>query len=313
MHDILDTFFERIENTSLIGDEDIKKIVEEIVNEKLKLEKNYIFTSSPKFIVLTNRLKNTIKESIKYIVYQMKLSDFKTAGHEVEFTKKMDNIEIIGKIDRLDIGQDGEQEYIRIIDYKSSEKNIDLNQMMAGTQIQLLTYIDAISEQQHKEPAGVLYYNLIEPIIQSSKNLTDEEIEEKIRKSFKMKGLILADIKVINMMDKTIDKGASNIVPVYIDKEGNISKNRSSTVTKEQFSNLQKTIRKIIKQISSEILSGKVDIEPMYDKGTKSASCKYCEYKTVCAFNPSENKYNYLQNKSKELILEEIKENIILD
>ena len=51
-------------------------------------------------------------------------------------------------------------------------------------------------------------------------------------------------------MDKTLDKGTSNIVPVYIDKEGNISKNRSSTVTKEQFSNLQKTIRKIIKQIS---------------------------------------------------------------
>ena len=311
MHDILDTFFERVENTSLIADEDIKKIVEEIISEKLKLEKNYIFTSSPKFIILTNRLKKTITESIKYIVYQIKLSDFKVVGHEVEFTKKIDNIEIIGKIDRLDIGQNEEGEFIRIIDYKSSEKNIDLNQMMAGTQIQLLTYIDAISQEQNKEPAGVLYYNLIEPIIQSSKNLTDEEIEEKIRKSFRMKGLILADIKVIKMMDKSMEKGASNIIPVYIDKEGNISKNRSSIVTKEQFSNLQKMIRKIIKQISNEILDGKIDIEPTYDKGTKASSCKYCEYKTVCAFNPSINKYQYLQNKSKELILEEIKENII--
>ena len=125
-----------------------------------------------------------------------------------------------------------------------------------------------------------------------------------------MKGLILADIKVIKMMDKTLDKGTSNIVPVYIDKEGNISKNRSSTVTKEQFSNLQKTIRKIIQQISGEILSGKIDIKPMYDKASKSASCKYCEYKTVCAFNPSENKYNYLQNKTKEIILEEIKDTL---
>jgi len=308
MHDILDTFFERIENIGLIEDENIEKIVEEIINEKLKLEKNYIFTSSPKFIVLTNRLKKTITESIKYIVYQMKLSDFKVAGHEVEFTKKIDNIEIIGKVDRLDIGQNEEGEFIRIIDYKSSEKNIDLNQMMAGTQIQLLTYIDAISQEQNKEPAGVLYYNLIEPIIQSSKNLTDEEIEEKIRKSFRMKGLILADIKVIKMMDKSIEKGASNIIPVYIDKDGNISKNRSSTVTKEQFSNLQKMIRKIIKQISNEILKGKIDIEPIYDKGTKTSSCKYCEYKTVCAFNTMENKYNYLQNKTREIILEEIKE-----
>jgi len=309
MHDIVDTFFERVENINLLENEDIEKNVEDIINEKLKLEKNYIFSSSAKFIVLTNRLKKTVKESIKYIVYQMKLSDFKIAGNEVEFTKKMENIEIIGKIDRMDIGQGENQEFIRIIDYKSSEKNIDFNQMMAGIQIQLLTYIDAISEQQQKEPAGVLYFNLIEPIIQSSKNLSDEEIEEKIRKSFKMKGLILADIKVIKMMDKSLDKGVSSIVPVYLDKEGNISRNRSSTVTKEQFSNLQKTIRKIIRQISSEILSGKIDIKPLYDKTNKSSTCKYCEYKTVCAFNPSSNKYEYLSNKSKELILEEIKEN----
>jgi len=309
MHEVLDEFFGRIENINLLEDEEIEKIIEEIINEKLKLEKNYIFTSSPKFIVLTKRLKKTIKESIKYIVYQMKISDFKVSGHEVEFIKKQDNIEINGKIDRIDIGKSEDKDFIRIIDYKSSEKDIDLNQMLGGTQIQLLTYIDAISEMQKKEPAGVLYFNLIEPIIKSSKNLSDEEIEEKIRKSFKMKGLILADIKIIKMMDKTLEKGSSNIVPVYIDKDGNISKNRSSTVTREEFSNLQKTTRKIIKEISEEILSGKINIEPMYNKTNKTASCKYCEYKTICAFNSSKNKYKYLQNKTKDMILEEIKNN----
>lgn len=309
MHEVVDSFFERVEDIKTIEDEEIEKIIEEIINEKLKLEKNYIFSSSAKFIVLTNRLKKAIKESIKYIVYQMKLSDFKTVGHEVEFTKKIENIEISGKIDRIDVGKVENKEFIRIIDYKSSEKNIDLNQMIAGTQIQLITYADIISEQGKKEPVGILYFNLIEPIIQSSKNLTDEEIEEKIRKSFKMNGLILADIKIIKMMDKTLEKGASNLIPVYLDKEGNISKSRSSTVTKEEFSNLQKTIKKIIKQISNEILSGKIDIKPTYDKAKKTSACKYCEYKTICAFNPKINNYEYLQNKTKEQILEQIKEN----
>ena len=36
--------------------------------------------------------------------------------------------------------------------------------------------------------------------------------------------------------------------------------------------------------------------------------CKYCEYKTICAFNPKINNYEYLQNKTKEQILSEIKE-----
>ena len=154
-----------------------------------------------------------------------------------------------------------------------------------------------------------MYFNLIEPIIKESKNLSDEEIEEKMRKSFKMNGLILADIKIIKMMDKSLEKGSSNIIPVYLDKDGNISKSRSSTITKEQFTNLQKNIRKTIKQIAKEILSGKIDIQPIYDKTKKTSACKYCEYKTICAFNPSINKYTYLQNKTKEIILEEIKEN----
>ena len=309
MHEVIDEFFARVEDVNTINDKDIEEIIEKIIREKLELDKNYIFTSAEKFVILTNRLKKTIKESIKYIIYQIKSSDFKVSGHEVEFNKKYDNIELVGKIDRIDIGKNNNIEYVRIIDYKSSEKNIDLNQMMAGTQIQLLTYIDAIAEKEHKEPAGVLYFNLIEPIINASQNISDEEIEEKIKQSFKMNGLILADVKVIKMMDNTLDKGGSNIVPAYIDKDGNISNSKSSTVSKEQFINLQKTIRKIIKQISKEIMSGNIDIKPMYNKQKKQSACKYCPYSSVCGFNPSVNKYSFVENKTKETILDEIKNN----
>ena len=307
MHEVIDEFFSRVEDINNIEEKDLEDIIEKMINEKLELDKNYIFSSSSKFIILTNRLRKTIKESIKYIIYQIKSSDFEVAGHEIEFKRKLDNIELVGKIDRMDIGKNENIELVRIIDYKSSEKSIDLNQMMAGTQIQLLTYIDAISEKEHKEPAGVLYFNLVEPIITSSKNLTDEEIEDKIKKSFRMNGLILADVKVIKMMDKTLDRGASSIVPAYIDKEGNISRTKSNTVTKEQFADLQKTIRQIIKKISTEILSGKIDIEPLYDKQSKTLSCKYCPYLSICGFNPAVNKYTYIENKSKEIILDEIK------
>ena len=306
MHDIIDTFFDRIENLE-IEDEEIEKLVEEIINEKLKLEKNYIFTNSPKFIILTNRLKKTVKDSIKYIVYQLKNSDFKVAGHELEFNKKDGNVELYGKIDRLDIGANDEGEYIRIIDYKSSNKNVNLNEMIAGTQIQLITYIDSIAEKTHKQPAGIFYFGLMDKIIEGSQNLTDEEIEERIKKEFKMNGLILADVKVVKMMDKTLETGYSNIIPVYLDKQGEISQGKSNTITKEQFSNLQKTIRKIIKQISNEILSGKIDIKPLYNKANGKVSCEYCEYKTICAFNPKENNYEYLQKRDKKIILEELK------
>ena len=112
-------------------------------------------------------------------------------------------IEITGKIDRVDIAKMNDGKYIRIIDYKSSAKNIELNQVVAGLQIQLLTYMDAITRAQDVLPAGVLYFNLLEPFIKKDKNLTDEQIEEEIKKQFKMKGLVLADINIIKNLKKS--------------------------------------------------------------------------------------------------------------
>lgn len=102
MHDIIDAFFEDIKDLRNIDDEEIERITTQIINEKLSLSKNYIFTSTPKFIVLTNRLKKVVIQSIKYIVYQIQNGEFEILGNELEFRKRIDNVEITGKIDRLD-------------------------------------------------------------------------------------------------------------------------------------------------------------------------------------------------------------------
>ena len=307
MHDIIDTFFENVKDIKNITEDEINEIVINIINEKLKLSKNYIFTSTPKFIVLTNRLKKVIIQSIKYIVYQVKNSDFEILANELEFKRKIDNIEITGKIDRIDGMNTKDGKYIRIIDYKSSDKNIDLNELVSGTGIQLITYLDSIVEEEKSKPAGMLYFSLIDPVIKSDKNKTDEEIKEELRKKFRMNGMILADINIIKSMDKTLEKGASNNIPVYLDKDGNISKSRSNVVTKEQFSNMQKTAERIIKQIAKEILEGNIDIKPAYYKKNKMDVCKYCEYKPICRFDKNTNDFTYIENKTKDEVLDEIK------
>ena len=310
MHEVVDNFFEEVKEVKDLTKEEIKIIVDRIIEEKLNLKKNSIFSSTAKFIVLTNRLKKVITESIYYIVYQMQNSSFQVLGNEVEFNKKIDDLEIVGKIDRIDVAESEEGSFIRIIDYKSSTKTLDLNNMVSGLQIQLLTYVDIMSEKTNKEPAGMLYFNLIEPIISKNKNLSDEEIEEEIRKAFKMKGLILADVNVIKMMDNKLNTGASNIVPVTLDKTGNIINTRSSVLTKEEFTCLQKKIKTLIKQISKEILSGNIEIKPVYNAKQKRTACEYCTYKTICGFNPKKNMYEYIPNKTKDEIFEELKTDI---
>lgn len=326
MHDVVDCFFNRIReydlNLKTLEYKQVEDIIEEIINEKLGLNKNFIFSAAPKYKVLAERLKRVVKRSMKYIVESLKYSDFEVLGNEVEFKDGKEykpivldlddgkKVEITGKIDRIDIAHDGQNKYLRIIDYKSSFKNIELNSVYAGLQLQLLTYLDAACKEEDVLPAGVLYFNLIDPIIKSEKNMTEEEIENEIRKKFKMQGLILADVNVVKMMDNKLETGASNIVPAYIGKDGELSTTKTSGVSRKQFEYLQKYMNKIIKQISEEIMSGNIDIMPYYKK--KKKPCDYCKYKAICGFDTanSNNNYNYIGELEKNAVLEMIKEQV---
>ena len=323
IHEIIDEFFEAVREAEIklaeITDEQLAEIINKIIDEKLKQSQNYIFTSTAKYRALVVRLKKIIQKALKYIIGTLVQSRFEVLGTEVEFGEKGKykpirltledgkRIEIIGKIDRIDTAQSEDGRYLRIIDYKSSAKNIDLNEVYAGLQIQLLTYLDAACKEEDLMPAGVLYFSMLEQMIKADKRMEQEEIEEKIRANFKMKGLILADVNVVKLHDKKLEKGSSALVPAYIDKEGNLSEKKTSGVTAEQFEELQKYMYIVIKQISREILGGNIDLKPYYKD--KKTPCKYCDYKSICGFNMGgcENSYNYIDKKSKEEILAKIK------
>ena len=140
--------------------------------------------------------------------------------------------------------------------------------------------------------------------------MTEQEIEDEIRKRFKMQGLILADVNVVKMMDNKLESGQSNIVPAYIGSKGDLSEKKTSGVSRKQFNYLQKYMNVVIKQIASEILSGNINIYPYYKK--KKTPCEYCEYRAICGFNTNtpNNKYNYICEMEKEAILDVIKSEV---
>lgn len=331
MHEVIDTFFENVSNKKIsikeIENADIEKIVKQIVEEKLNLTSNYIFKSIPKFIILTNRLCRLVTLSIIYIVQGLKNTDFEVVGNEIEFkngkeyrpieivTKDGKKVEITGKIDRIDLAKDETGKYIRIIDYKSSAKDINLNEVLAGLQLQLITYLDAVCQDKDLIPAGILYFGLVEPKIDKgkrAKDITEEEIEQKLREHFRMNGLVLAEMNIINMMDNKLKDGEkSDVIPVKIKKDGTMDKT-SKVVSRKEFEILQKYVKNTLAQISEEILDGNIDIKPYYNVKTKRKPCEYCKYNSICNFKKGfyGNDYNYIDNMEKAYILECMKGDI---
>jgi ATP-dependent helicase/nuclease subunit B len=311
MHEVIDEFFRTLDENrisiSAISDEEVEKIVSKIIEELLGMSKYYIFSSTAKFRLLTRRLKKVVLKSVEYIVYSIRNSDFEVLGHEIEFNNLSEfkpiqmslfddkSLEITGKIDRVDLGKIGDKQYVRVIDYKSSSKKIDLVQVEAGLQIQLITYLDALTESKDYEASGILYLGLIDNICKAKKNMEAEEIERKIRDEFRMKGFVLADVHVIKAMDKTLENSKkSDIIPVQLNKDGEIMNKNSNTLSSEEFKELQKNVKQVIKQISTEIMKGNIDIKPYNYK--QQTGCDYCAYKTICNFNTGlkNNEYDYI-------------------
>ena len=327
MHEIIDIFFTKIQEEKeeltsyLDNDEKIEKEVKKIIETKLDYKK-YKFIVTVKYKILVKRLIKVVSKALKYILESLIYSEFKVQGSEIEFgtgkkhkpiileLENGKNVEIQGKIDRMDIAKTEEGNYIRIIDYKSSAKDIDLNKVYAGLQIQLITYLDAICEKQELIPAGALYFSLLEPMVKTNKKLDEEEIEEKLRENYKMKGLILANVNVIKMQDTKLEEGKkSNIIPAKIGKNGKIDERSTKGINEEEFEKLQKYIKKLIKEIGNEIIQGKIDLKPTNYKGEKP--CKYCKYHSICGFDikNQDNKYTYIEKLTKDDIMKKIGDN----
>lgn len=297
--------------------------VSEIIDDMLGEMKGSGFTSSKRLIVLANRLKRVVVRAVWLIAEHIRRSSFEPVDYEAGFGNnekyppiviELDNgekVKLYGRIDRIDAMDTPDGKYLRIIDYKSGTKDFRLENVYYGLQIQLITYLDAIWEHQSKNsdkpvlPGGMLYFKIDDPILKSRERKSEEEIEMAIMKQLRMKGLLLADVKLIREMDHNIE-GTSMIIPASINKGGTLGKN-SSVATEEQFNILRGYVRKLLKELSTEIFNGSVPIRPV--KSREGTACRFCSYLPVCQFDSGlkENTYRLLYEINRDEIWNRMK------
>lgn len=309
-----------------LGEEERKKLVGQCVCQVTEQYGNTILKSSARNTYLTERIRRITDRTIWALAEQIKKGDFVPSGFEVSFSA-IDNLKAMkislsrdeelhlrGRIDRLDLCEDENCVYVKIIDYKSGSTSFDLAALYYGLQLQLVVYMDAAIEREEKRhpgkevaPAGIFYYHIQDPVVDWDPEAGEEDVEEQILKKLRMSGLVGSDLEVIRHMDREIET-ESQVIPVAM-KDGLIAEARSSVASKERFSALKKYVRHKLKKAGREILSGNIPVSP-YKQGNRTG-CDYCPYHAVCGFDKKTAGYGYrrLRSLKPEEIWQEIEEN----
>lgn len=200
---------------------------------------------------------------------------------------------IKGKIDRMDV-LDLPESAVRIIDYKTGGDAVDVEQIRCGYKLQLMLYLKAATQKQEVKPAGVFLFKIREIDADADARTVvpgEAAVEERMEDAYKLEGIVLNDMDMIDSMDTEIG-GASKVLPIkYVKKNGSYSGSSGGYLfSREEFDELSAQVDQQVERICREISNGKIDIRPKKEtkkdmEGNYRTSCKYCSYKSICMFD----------------------------
>ena len=249
---------------------------------------------------MAGRMNHIFKQTIWALTTQVRKGRFVPNDFEVSFSKadhldalsfdleQDKQIQLRGRIDRLDTCVDDNRVYVKVIDYKSGNTKFDLVKLYHGMQLQLVVYMNAAMELEkkkhsHKEivPGGLFYYHIDDPVVEVTGEVDEAEIQAAILKELKPDGLVNQEEAIYRAMDDEFEQ-KSDVIPVELKKSGELSA-RSSVASAEEFEILSEYVNHTIVKTGNDIYQGNVQVAPFVEGQT--SSCDYCPYKAVCGFD----------------------------
>ena len=152
-----------------------------------------------------------------------------------------------GKIDRVDIYENDEKLYFRVVDYKSGKHTFSLDEVRSGMDIQLILYLFALNGAiPNATPAGAQYL-----FASTEKGVTE----------IKRSGLLLDDEAV----SAAVNGESESVYSKGLTKQ-----------TMEEMQQLQQEMQNAVRSVAERILSGEAEKTP------SEKACAFCPVRADC-------------------------------
>lgn len=213
---------------------------------------------------------------------------------------------LLGRIDRVDLCRDNETgtALCVVVDYKSSQKQLDSLLMQHGLQLQLPAYLNVLRHWQDPKtlfgaerlvPAGVFYVNLRGKYDrEDNRNDALADVERARLRAYRHAGRF--DAGVLRKLDRS---GATqgDQFNYRLTKDGKINRGSHEALDTPDFEALLDHVETALKEMGRAVFAGEAKVDP-YRKGSATA-CEQCDYLSICRLDPWTHNYRILKNPEK--------------
>ncbi len=194
---------------------------------------------------------------------------------------------IRGKVDRVDTYKNGEDVYVRVVDYKTGSKEFSPSDMAEGINMQMFLYLESIVRTDTREfrerigvgdggeliPAGVIYAktSIKDAVV---KTASDGAARQSARELSSREGMVLDEECSLSAMNP-------RYTPLsYPETPRNEKANARRKYTREDWEEICKSMESAILDVTAKMQGGNINASPTEIKGV--SPCDRCKYRAVC-------------------------------
>jgi ATP-dependent helicase/nuclease subunit B len=276
---------------SELSDEDLKSLIHDIIQELAVNSEGGLFLSTGVEQYRVQRIEDICFGAARAMLIQLGTGSLEEVCFEEAFGRGKrfepismniagQDVYIEGRIDRVDLFKGNR---VRVIDYKTGTKSVNRDEIEQGYNMQLMIYM--LTATGDKEPAGLFYFNIKDPM---AKVDAIPEEDEPIEKNYKLSGKYVDEAGVIDMMPLEAIANSSRSLHHY-------------KLERQSYDDLANAVKERLSELGEDLMEGKIKVSPLV-KNRIRIGCKFCDYNAICKYDReySGNKVRILKTKKKE-------------
>jgi ATP-dependent helicase/nuclease subunit B len=231
---------------------------------------------------LCKELQETAWGAIKKIVTELTHSHFVPFASELEVNavyelETGEKVKLSGQVDRVDLWQQSNNLWVRVIDYKLGKNKFHPKDIWSGTKVQALFYLAMILRQLRNlgvtaRPAGAAYVSLASRFVKVELGAGDSGTMAGPL----LQGLFVEEIDVLQAMEPNLE---GRLIPVTRKKDGTPKKS-NCLFQEDEFAGMEEKLKGLLQHHLAAFATR--DFYPNPTTTVDTDNCHSCHFRSIC-------------------------------